>query len=195
MVSYARIDHTPHFERRLPWPCPPYLDRRSTELSKNVCNPSAGAQRASMKVSHMIFPRWQNPCVYATSADQYAAFAQRCSLKIRGLRINFAVSARIRVKLVRSSAENTITSKPCENAPRRACVARRRAGKSPNLVQFERLPRTQSTRTRRIAECEREPGFLALLTLRGSLRVIRVVYCSKSFAEYFLGNDNLLLAR
>src|SRR3954453_1724016 len=94
-----------------------------------------------MRASHMILPGWQDPSGFATSARQYVAFVQVCCREIPHLQISFVASARIYVMLVQLSAKNTKIAKLCGNAPRRSFAVQRRAGKFPNLVPFEELPR------------------------------------------------------
>lgn len=89
----------------------------------------------------MILPGWQDPSGFAKSAGQYVAFVQLCCREIPHLHISFVASARISVMLVQPSAKNTNIAKLCGNAPRRAFAVRRRAGKLPNLVPFEKLAR------------------------------------------------------
>ena len=89
----------------------------------------------------MILPGWQDPSDFATSARQYVAFVQLCCREIPRSHLSFVASARISVMLVQPSAKNIKIAKLCGNAPRRAVAVRRRAGKLPNLVPFEKLPR------------------------------------------------------
>ena len=89
----------------------------------------------------MILPRWQDPSGFATSARQYVAFAQLCCREVPRLHISFAASARTSVMLVQPIVKNTKIAKLCANVLKRAVAVRRRAGKLPNLVPFEKLPR------------------------------------------------------
>lgn len=139
-----------------------YPIRPSSRLFKNAWNVCAGAQLVSMRVSHMIPLRWQDPPDFATSARQYAAFVQLCCREIPSLHISFVASVRISVMLVQPSAKNTNIAKQCGNAPRRAVAVRRRAGKLPNLVLFEKLPRRwQGVEWISDADCRTQPKKMA----------------------------------